>query len=152
MSTPDGLSTGSGSPTSVRTDGSSKARVAREGEAAAQPPGTGPVLTLWPPANRSGLGSPDRRQIAAPVGLAPSDKGSGQAHGKRRIRGGRAEVRSVPYMATMSVIQHSPVIGQFHARLVGAGKIPKVAITICMRKFLTILNAMVKTDTPWHAH
>ncbi len=116
------------------------------------PPGVGPVLSLMLLANLPGLGSLNRRQIAALVGLAPFNKDSGKSQGKRRIWGGRAEVRSVLYMATLSAIQHNPVIAQFHARLIGAGKTPKVAITACMRKFLTILNAMVKTNTPWQAH
>ncbi len=115
------------------------------------PPGVGPVLSLMLLANLPELGSLNRRQIAALVGLAPFNKDSGKFQGKRCIWGGRAEVRSVLYMATLSAIRHNPVIHQFHARLVGAGKKPKVAITACMRKLLTILNAMVKTNTPWQA-
>ncbi len=102
-------------------------------------------------ANLPELGSLNRRQIAALVGLAPFNTNSGQSHGKRCIWGGRAEVRSVLYMATLSAIQHNSVIRQFHGRLIGTGKKQKAAITACMRKFLTILNAMVKTNTPWQA-
>ncbi|MCP4245760.1 MAG: IS110 family transposase [bacterium] len=115
------------------------------------PPGVGPVLTLMLLANLPELGSLNRRKIAALVGLAPFNKDSGKSHGRRHVWGGRAAVRAVLYMATLSAIQHNPVIRQFHARLVGAGKKEKVAITACMRKFLTILNAMVKTNTPWQA-
>jgi transposase len=96
------------------------------------------------------LGHLNRRQVAARVGVAPFNCDSGTFRGKRRIWGGRAAVRAVLYMATLSAIRCNPIIRAFHQRLREAGKPPKVAITACMRKLLTILNAMVKTNTPWY--
>ncbi len=95
------------------------------------------------------LGSLNRREIAALVGLAPFNNDSGLRRGTRSIRGGRPEVRSVLYMATVSAIRHNPTIRMFYERLVATGKLKKVALIACARKLLTILNAMVKTSTPW---
>jgi transposase len=89
----------------------------------------------------------NRRLVAARVGVAPFNCDSGTFRGKRRIWGGRAPVRAVLYMATFSAIRCNPTIRAFHQRLREAGKQPKVAITACMRKLLTILNAMVHTHT-----
>ncbi len=69
--------------------------------------------------------------------------------GKRRIRGGRAPIRTVLYMAMLSSIQHNPVMKQFFNKLVAKGKNKKVAITACMRKMMTILNAMVRNNQEW---
>jgi transposase len=95
------------------------------------------------------LGQVTRKQIAALVGLAPFNKDSGRHRGKRAIYGGRADVRKVLYMATLSAIRCNPVIREFYQRLVKAGKPRKVAIVAAMRKLLTILNAMVRSMQPW---
>jgi transposase len=93
--------------------------------------------------------SNDRRQICALVGLAPFDRDSGHWSGKRSIFGGRGAVRSVLYMATITAIRCNPVISDFARRLQNAGKLPKVVITACMRKLLTILNAMARDGQIW---
>jgi len=112
--------------------------------------GAGPVLSQTLLAKVPELGSLNRKKIAKLVGVAPLNRDSGKFRGRRSVWGGRAEVRSVLYMATVSAIRSNPVIRAFHDRLIKAGKLPKVAITACMRKLLTILNAMVKNQTPWH--
>jgi transposase len=84
------------------------------------------------------------------VGVAPFNNDSGPRKGKRRVKGGREAIRSTLYMATLSSIQHNPVIQLFYKRLVNAGKQKKVAIVACMRKLLTILNAMIRDDKAWH--
>jgi transposase len=112
-------------------------------------PGAGRVLATTLLSSLPEIGCLNRREIAALVGLAPFNCDSGTMKGTRRIWGGRAGVRTVLYMATLSAIRCNPDIRAFHARLVAAGKKPKVAITACMRKFLTILNAMVRSNTPW---
>ncbi|MBM3395701.1 MAG: transposase [Betaproteobacteria bacterium] len=96
------------------------------------------------------LGTLSNKAIVRMVGVAPMNDDSGPRKGKRRISGGRAEARNVLYMATMSAIQHNPVIRQFHERLISKGKLPKVAIVACMRKLLVILNAMCRDNTPWN--
>lgn len=95
------------------------------------------------------LGRLNRRSIAALVGLAPFNDDSGQRFGKRSIRGGRAEVRSVLYMATVTAIRWNPQIQPVYQRLLAAGKKPKVALIACARKLLTILNAMMRTNQSW---
>jgi transposase len=95
------------------------------------------------------LGQLNRKQIAALVGVAPLNRDSSTLHGKRRVWGGRATVRCVLYMATLSATRFNPVIQAFYQRLLLAGKPKKVALTACMRKLLTILNAMVKNGTTW---
>ena len=95
------------------------------------------------------LGALNRRQIAALAGLAPFNRDSGNMKGKRRIRGGRAPVRTVLYMAMLCAIQHNPVMRNFYQHLVAQGKHKKVALTACMRKMITILNAMVRDQRPW---
>jgi transposase len=112
-------------------------------------PGAGKVLATTLLASLPELGQLNRRQISALVGVAPLNCDSGTMTGARRVWGGRAAVRTVLYMATVSAIRCNPDIRAFHARLVASGKKPKVAITACMRKFLTILNAMVRSNTPW---
>lgn len=96
------------------------------------------------------LGLLDRRKIALLVGVAPISKDSGKRQGKRRIFGGRAGVRSTLYMATLSAIQHNPVIRTYYQKLLAKGKKKKVAITACMRKLLVILNAMARDNQPWN--
>ena len=85
------------------------------------------------------------------VGVAPLADDSGPRKGKRRIWGGRANVRAVVYMAALVAIQHNPAIKVFHSRLIAAGKPKKVAIVVCMRKLLTILNAMLRDQALWDA-
>jgi transposase len=97
------------------------------------------------------LGTLNRRRIAALVGLAPFNNDSGKMRGKRSIRGGRAEVRTVLYMATVAATRHNPAIAAMYARLVAAGKAKKVALIACARKLLTVLNAMARNKTPWKA-
>jgi transposase len=108
-------------------------------------PGTSRTLLLDLPE----LGTLDRKQIAALVGLAPFSFDSGKMKGRRRIWGGRATVRSMLYMAVVTCTRYNPVIRAFYERLVAAGKPGKVALTACMHKLLTILNAMVKANRPW---
>jgi transposase len=95
------------------------------------------------------LGQLDSPQIVALAGLAPMNHDSGKHRGKRRIRGGRAFVRSALYMAILSAARFNPVIRRFYRRLLSAGKPKKVAQTACARKLLIILNAMLRTGTKW---
>lgn len=95
------------------------------------------------------LGQLSARQVAALCGLAPYNHDSGQMRGKRRIRAGRAPIRTMLYMAMMSAIQHNPVMKKFYSHLVDQGKHKKVALTACMRKLMTILNAMVRDNKRW---
>jgi transposase len=95
------------------------------------------------------LGRLDRRTIAALVGLAPFNRDSGKMRGRRSIYGGRARIRTLLYMAATSAIRSNPIIRAFYQRLTSKGKPHKVAIVACMRKMLTILNAMVRESTPW---
>ena len=113
-------------------------------------PGVGPTLAATLAADLRELGEADRHQVCALAGVAPFPDDSGKIKGKRAIRGGRADVRCVLYMATLSASQHNAVIKAFFARLTAAGKPFKVAITACMRKLLTILNAMLKNNESWH--
>ena len=95
------------------------------------------------------LGSLTNRQVGALCGLAPYNRDSGNMRGKRRIKGGRAPVRTVLYMAMLSAIQCNPTMMKFYNRLVANGKHKKIAITACMRKMMTILNAMVRDEKAW---
>jgi transposase len=112
-------------------------------------PGVGRVLAVTCLADLPELGTLSRRAIAALVGVAPWSRESGAWRGPRRCWGGRAQIRPVLYMATLAAIRHNPVLRAFYQRLWQAGKLKKVAIVACMRKLLTILNAMVKHQTPW---
>jgi transposase len=114
-------------------------------------PGVGPVLSVTLLAELPELGTLNRRQIAALAGVAPFNRDSGKFRGKRTIWGGRAEVRSVLYMGTLTAVRCNPVIQAFYQRLTKAGKKHKVAMTACMRKLLTILNVMIKNQTPWNS-
>ena len=111
--------------------------------------GVGPVTILTMSSALPELGHLQRRQITKLVGVAPLADDSGKRTGKRRCWGGRSEVRAVLYMATLAAINHNPVIKVFHSRLIAAGKPKKVAIVACMRKLLTILNAMLRDQTMW---
>jgi transposase len=95
------------------------------------------------------LGALNRRKISALVGVSPFNRDSGRVRGKRYIFGGRAAVRSVLYMAALSASRWNPVIRDFYDRLKASGKATKVALTACMRRLLTILNAMIKTEQKW---
>ena len=112
-------------------------------------PGVGPVLVSTLLANLPELGTLTRKQIAALAGVAPFPRDSGTLRGRRTIWGGRAHVRTALYMATMVAARFNPVIKAFYRRLCQAGKAKKLALTACMRKLLTILNAMLKTRMPW---
>ena len=112
-------------------------------------PGVGPVLSLTLLAQLPELGQLNRREIAKLVGVAPFNRDSGKWRGSRHIWGGRAAVRAPLFMATLCAIRINPTIKRFYQRLIKVGKAPKVAITACMRKLLTILNVMVKTQTSW---
>lgn len=113
--------------------------------------GVGPVTILTLTAALPELGRLGRRQIAKLVGVAPLADDSGHRQGKRRVWGGRAEVRAVVYMAAVVAMKHNPVIRTFYERLLQAGKPKKVAIVACMRKLLTILNAMLRDQAMWSA-
>ena len=95
------------------------------------------------------LGTLPNKQVAALVGVAPINRDSGRSRGKRRIQGGRACVRTTLYMATLSATQCNPIIKGFYRQLVEQGKHKKVALTACMRKFITMLNAMVRDEAEW---
>ncbi len=112
-------------------------------------PGVGDTLVYTLLADLPELGELNNREISALVGVAPINRDSGRLRGKRRIQGGRANIRTVLYMATLSAIQCNPVLKAFYRKLLAQGKHKKVAITACMRKFITILNTMVKNKTQW---
>ena len=112
-------------------------------------PGIGRVASSTLLAMLPELGQLNRQEIAALVGLAPLNKDSGKKQGRRRIFGGRASVRSVLYMATLSATRFNPIIKDFYTRLVKRGKDKKVALTACMHKLLVILNAMMRTRQSW---
>jgi transposase len=111
--------------------------------------GIGPTTVATLIAEVPELGQLSRREISALIGLAPFNRDSGQMRGKRAIFGGRGQVRRGLYMAALAAIRFNAVIKQFYDRLVAAGKPKKVAIVACMRKLLTILNAMVRTGKAW---
>lgn len=112
-------------------------------------PGVGAVTALTMLAKCPELGTLNRREIAALVGVAPLANDSGKHRGKRFVWGGRADVRAVLYMATVAAIRCNETINAFAMRLKNAGKPPKVVIVACMRKLLTIMNAMLKNNAPW---
>jgi transposase len=111
--------------------------------------GIGPVTASVCLAELPELGQLNEKQIARLVGVAPINRDSGQRRGKRQIEGGRARVRASLYRATIVAIRHNPVIQAFYERLLAKGKVKKVAITACLHKMLTILNAMVRDDKSW---
>jgi transposase len=114
-------------------------------------PGVGPVTINMLLGRLPELGTLDRKRVAALVGLAPFADDSGKRRGQRYIQGGRADVRCVLYMTTLSARRCNPVIRTMFERLRAAGKPFKLAMTACMRKLLIILNAMLKHNTPWAA-
>ncbi|WP_225783205.1 IS110 family transposase [Xenophilus sp. Marseille-Q4582] len=111
--------------------------------------GIGPVASATLIAELPELGKLNRREIAALVGVAPMANDSGSSKGRRRVQGGRFEVRRVLYMATLTATRYNPAIKTFYERLKAAGKLPKVALVACMRKLLTTLNAMARTGKHW---
>jgi transposase len=113
--------------------------------------GVGPVLSRTLLAELPELGRLSRQEISKLVGVAPLNNDSGKHKGKRSCWGGRASVRGPLYMATLSATRCNPVIKEFYQRLLAKGKLKKVAIVACMRKMLTILNAMIKSNKPWDA-
>lgn len=113
-------------------------------------PGVGAVTTTTMLAKCPELGTLNRREIAALTGIAPLANDSGKHRGRRFVWGGRADVRAVLYMATVSAMRCNAVIKAFAERLKQAGKPPKVVIAACMRKLLTIMNSMLKNNTPWN--
>jgi len=112
--------------------------------------GVGKVLTYTLLSDLPELGTLNRKEIAALVGVAPMNKESGAYQGKRRIRGGRANVRKVLFMAIMSAMQSNPKLKRQYTAMKEAGKPPKVAMVACMRKLITILNTMVKNGERWN--
>lgn len=112
-------------------------------------PGIGNTMVYTLLADLPELGALNNKQAAALVGVAPINRDSGKVRGKRRIYGGRAGVRTTLYMATLSATRCNPVISEFYQRLVAAGKHKKVALTACMRKFIVILNAMLRDNMAW---
>ncbi len=113
-------------------------------------PGVGNVLSRTLLSLLPELGTLDKKQLAALVGVAPLNRDSGTHRGRRSVWGGRAHVRAVLYMGALAASRFNPAIKAFHSRLIAAGKRPKVALVACMRKLLTILNAIVRTKTPWN--
>ena len=114
-------------------------------------PGVGMVTTAILLAELPELGKMDRKKIAALVGVAPMNYDSGKKRGYRKTKGGRTHVRSVLYMSTLVATRYNPVIRSQYQHLLKRGKEKKVALTACMRKFLTILNAMMRDRQPFRA-
>ena len=112
-------------------------------------PGIGPVCTRTLLLELPELGALSRQRLAALVGVAPFNRDSGTLRGSRTVWGGRAHVRATLYMSALVAVRYNPVLKAFYERLRTAGKAAKVALTACMRKLLTILNAMVKHHTTW---
>lgn len=112
-------------------------------------PGIGPVVSFSLLADLPELGTLNRQCISKLVGVAPLNHDSGQHRGVRHIFGGRARVRCMLYMAALTAVRFNPVLKQFYQRLLAKGKLRKVALTACMRKLLSIVNLMVRNQTPW---
>jgi transposase len=114
-------------------------------------PGVGPVLARTLLAQVPELGTLTHKRVAALVGVAPLNRDSGTLRGRRSIWGGRAEVRAALYMGALVAARRNPVVREFYERLLGAGKPKKVALVACMRKLLSIVNAVLKHRTPWRS-
>lgn len=112
-------------------------------------PGVGRVTALTLMSELPELGQLNRRQVAALVGVAPLNRDSGTMRGRRVTWGGRERVRKVLFMAILSACRYNPVLRALYGRLIAAGKPKKVAMVACMRKLLTILNAMLRDNRPW---
>jgi transposase len=113
-------------------------------------PGVGPVLSLTLMSALPELGTLNRKQIAALAGVAPFNRDSGKYRGKRTTKGGRTRVRSALYMAALVATRFNPVIREYYQHLLKLGKVKKVALTACMRKLLTMLNAIIRDHRQWH--
>ena len=113
-------------------------------------PASGDQISLTLLAYLPELGTLNRRQIAALVGVAPFNRDSGTLRGKRTVWGGRARVRTALYMGALVASRFNPVIRDFYQRLLSAGKPKKLALTACMRKLLIILNSMLKYGSSWN--
>jgi transposase len=139
-----------------RTDGELDAAVEastlwKENEALLRSvPGVGPVLARTLLAELPELGTTSPKRLSALVGVAPFNRDSGTFQGKRQVWGGRSPVRAVLYMAALVATRHNPVIREFYERLLASGKPKKVALVACMRKLLSILNAVLRDRAPWH--
>jgi transposase len=114
-------------------------------------PGVGPITTATLLAFVPELGTLTRHEIAALIGVAPMAADSGKWRGQRHVRGGRAGVRRVLYMAALAATQHNPWLEAFYTQLTARGKTGKQALTACMRKLIVLLNSMLKTKRPWQA-
>ncbi len=114
-------------------------------------PGIGTVTAHTLIADLPELGQRDRRRIAALVGVAPINRDSGQMRGRRTIAGGRTDVRNALYMATLSATLWNPVISEHYKALIERGRAKKVALVACMQRLLGILNAIIRTKTPWQS-
>lgn len=138
-----------------RTDGELEGAIEgsptwRENEALLRSvPGVGPVLASTLLAELPELGTLSHKHLSALVGVAPFSFDSGTLRGKRMVWGGRARVRSTLYMASLTAARYNPAVRAFYERLVAAGKPRKVALVACMRKLLSILNAVVRDSVPW---
>ena len=113
-------------------------------------PGIGPAVVNTLLGDLPELGSLNNKQVAALTGVAPYNRDSGSLRGKRRIRGGRHSVRTILFMATLTSVQHNPIIRRFYQHLVSLGKHKKVALTACIRKIVIMLNAMVRDGKMWN--
>jgi transposase len=114
-------------------------------------PGVGPVLARTLLAQVPELGTLTHKRVAAPVGVAPLNRDSGTLRGRRSVWGGRADVRAALYMGALVAARRNPVVREFYERLLAVGKPKKVALVACMRKLLSILNAVLKHRTPWRS-
>jgi len=114
-------------------------------------PGVGPVLARTLLAELPELGTLPRRRLCALVGVAPFNRDSGTFRGKRQVWGGRAPVRAALYMGALVATRHNPLIREFYERLLAAGKPKKVALVACMRKLLSLLNALMRNRTLWRS-
>ncbi|HEX6092043.1 MAG TPA: IS110 family transposase [Dongiaceae bacterium] len=112
-------------------------------------PGVGPTLARTILADVPEIGTLDRKQIAALIGVAPFNRDSGVFKGRRTTWGGRGKVRAALYMAALVASRHNPTLRNFYQRLLLSGKAKKLALTAVMRKLLTILNAMIRDKSPW---
>ncbi len=115
-------------------------------------PGVGPVLARTLLAEVPELGTLTHKRLAALVGVAPLNRDSGTFRGRRGVWGGRADVRAALYMGALVAARRNPAVRQFYERLLAAGKLKKVALVACMRKLLSILNAVLKHRTPWRSY
>jgi transposase len=112
-------------------------------------PGVGPVLARTLLAELPELGTIAHKRLASLVGVAPFNRDSGKTRGKREVWGGRASVRATLYMGALVASRHNPVLKEFYERLLAAGKPKKVALVACMRKLLSILNAVMRDRATW---